>query len=72
MPLVLPAPADTRLTLEEVEQRHIASVLEEENGHVERAARRLGIPRSSLYAKIRSGRVQRWQFPERSPKSSTA
>ena len=66
------AAPDTRLTLEEVEQRYIANVLEEENGHVERAARRLGIPRSSLYAKIRSGRVQRWQLPERSPRSSTA
>ena len=71
MPVVPPA-ADTRLTLEEVEQRQIASVLEEENGHVERAARRLGIPRSSLYAKIRSGRVQRWRLHEGSPKSSTA
>jgi DNA-binding NtrC family response regulator len=70
MALVPPA-ADTRLTLEEVEQRHIANVLEEENGHVERAARRLGIPRSSLYAKIRSGRVQRWRLRDR-PKSSTA
>jgi DNA-binding NtrC family response regulator len=72
MPMVLPPAADTRLTLEEVEQRHIASVLEEENGHVERAARRLGIPRSSLYAKIRSGRVQRWRLHQGSPKSSTA
>jgi DNA-binding NtrC family response regulator len=44
---------DTSLTLLEVEKRHIARVLREENGHVERAALRLGIPRSSLYQKIR-------------------
>ncbi len=41
------------LTLLEVERRHIELVLREENGHVERAARRLGIPRSSLYHKIK-------------------
>jgi DNA-binding NtrC family response regulator len=41
------------LTLEELERRHIARVLAAENGHVERAARRLGIPRSSLYQKLK-------------------
>jgi transcriptional regulator of acetoin/glycerol metabolism len=55
-----------------VEQQHIANVLAEENGHVERAARRLGIPRSSLYAKIRSGRVRRFKVHEGPAKSSTA
>ena len=45
------APAD--LTLLEVERRHIERVLRLEDGHVERAARRLGIPRSTLYEKIR-------------------
>ncbi|MBA3555264.1 MAG: sigma-54-dependent Fis family transcriptional regulator, partial [Gemmatimonadales bacterium] len=52
----LAEPQDARtssLTLLEVERRHIEVVLREENGHVERAARRLGIPRSSLYHKIR-------------------
>ncbi len=44
---------DTRLTLVELEERHIAAVLREEQGHVERAAIRLGIPRSSLYQKIK-------------------
>ncbi|MFN0122901.1 MAG: sigma-54 interaction domain-containing protein, partial [Blastocatellia bacterium] len=43
----------TNLTLEEVENQYIARILKEENGHVERAAVRLGIPRSSLYQKIR-------------------
>ncbi|HEX8439316.1 sigma-54 dependent transcriptional regulator [Archangium sp.] len=42
------------LTLQEVERRHIARVLAAEGGHVERAARRLGIPRSSLYQKLKS------------------
>jgi DNA-binding NtrC family response regulator len=41
------------LTLQEVERRHIELVLAEEKGHVERAARRLGVPRSSLYHKLK-------------------
>jgi len=54
-----PSPAaagngDTRLTLEEVERRHIAAVLAEEDGRVESAARRLGVPRSSLYKRLRA------------------
>lgn len=44
----------TTLTLEELERRYIAKILEEENGHVSRAAERLGIPRSSLYVKIKT------------------
>ncbi|MFB3917512.1 MAG: sigma-54-dependent transcriptional regulator [Terriglobales bacterium] len=44
----------TTLTLEELERRYIAKILEEENGHVMRAAERLGIPRSSLYVKIKT------------------
>jgi transcriptional regulator of acetoin/glycerol metabolism len=36
-----------------VERRHIMKALHEEGGHVERAARRLGVPRSSLYDKIK-------------------
>ncbi len=44
---------DANLTLAEVEQRHIEHVLRQEGGRVETAARRLGIPRSSLYEKIR-------------------
>jgi transcriptional regulator with GAF, ATPase, and Fis domain len=45
--------ADTSLTLEEVERRHIQRVLQEERGNVGRAAVRLGVPRSSLYQKVR-------------------
>jgi transcriptional regulator of acetoin/glycerol metabolism len=45
------------LTLEELERRHIRRVLQEERGHVESAARRLNIPRSSLYQKIKRYRL---------------
>ena len=44
---------DIDLTLKEVEIRHIRRVLEAEGGHVERAAARMEIPKSSLYEKIR-------------------
>jgi DNA-binding NtrC family response regulator len=50
------APADgtiTNLTLEQLERLHIERVLGEEGGHVEEAAKRLGIPRSSLYQKVK-------------------
>jgi DNA-binding NtrC family response regulator len=40
-------------TLEDLERRHIEEVLFLEGGRVERAARKLGIPRSSLYHKIK-------------------
>jgi DNA-binding NtrC family response regulator len=44
---------DSNLTLLELERAHITRVLQEEHGHVERAAGRLGVPRSSLYQKIK-------------------
>jgi DNA-binding NtrC family response regulator len=44
---------DGALTLGEMERRHIERMLQAENGRVEAAARRLGIPRSSLYQKIK-------------------
>lgn len=46
-------PPSSELTLAEVERRHIVLVLEEEKGRVESAAKRLGVPRSSLYEKLR-------------------
>lgn len=49
----LPRAQASNLTLAEMERRHIELILQEENGHVERAAGRLGIPRSSLYHKIK-------------------
>jgi transcriptional regulator of acetoin/glycerol metabolism len=44
---------DSGLTLLQMEKQHIQRVLQEEHGRVEKAARRLGIPRSSLYQKIK-------------------
>ncbi len=46
------APPSSR-TLSEVEREHIQSALVAENGRVEAAARRLGIPRSTLYQRIK-------------------
>jgi len=40
-------------TLEALEKEHIRRVLEAEGGHVERAARVLGVSKSSLYLKVR-------------------
>jgi transcriptional regulator with GAF, ATPase, and Fis domain len=42
-----------RRTLADVEREHILQTLEEEGGRVEQTARRLGIPRSSLYYKLK-------------------
>jgi DNA-binding NtrC family response regulator len=49
-----PATSDLSLTLSQVEQRHIERVLESEGGHVERAAKRLDVPRSTLYQRIKA------------------
>ena len=43
-----------RLTLEELERMHVESVYREEESNVERTAQRLGIPKSTLYTKLRS------------------
>ena len=48
---------DTNLTLLELEKQHIERVLQEEHGRVEKAAKRLGIPRSSLYQKIKKHQI---------------
>ncbi|HZZ85953.1 MAG TPA: sigma-54 dependent transcriptional regulator [Anaeromyxobacteraceae bacterium] len=48
----IPAP-DLALTLAEVERRHVAQVLAACNGKVDAAARSLGVPRSSLYQKLK-------------------
>ena len=41
------------LTLAEVERRHIEHVLELEQGQVDRTAERLGVPRSTLYQRLK-------------------
>ncbi|HYO12383.1 MAG TPA: sigma-54 dependent transcriptional regulator [Thermoanaerobaculia bacterium] len=43
----------TGMTLREMEEQHVARVLEEEGGNEGRAARRLGVPRSTLYQKLK-------------------
>jgi len=48
---------DSRLTLLELEKQHIERVLQEEQGRVEKAAKRLGIPRSSLYQKLKKHQI---------------
>ena len=49
---------DSSLTLQELEKQHIERVLQEERGRVEKAAKRLGIPRSSLYQKLKKHQIQ--------------
>ena len=51
----------TNMTLEELERWYVEQVLREENGHVDSVARRLDIPRSSLYSKLK-----KWRLPSRS------
>lgn len=41
-------------TLKEMERHYIIQVLNEEGGHVDRAAKRLDIPRSTLYQKLKT------------------
>lgn len=52
-------PDNLRRTLEEMERDYIAQVLQIEEGCVESAAKRLGIPRSTLYAKLKQYRPDR-------------
>ncbi|HMJ59910.1 MAG TPA: sigma-54 dependent transcriptional regulator, partial [Gemmatimonadales bacterium] len=48
---------DGALTLAELERRHIEHVLQDVGGRVAEAATRLGIPRSTLYQKIKALRI---------------
>src|SRR5262249_48556209 len=52
-------PENLGRTLEEMERDYIAQVLKAEVGRVETAARRLGIPRSTLYAKLKQYKLDR-------------
>jgi DNA-binding NtrC family response regulator len=45
---------NTNLSLSEVERLYIQRIVQEEGGRIERAAQRLGVPRSSLYKKIKA------------------
>jgi DNA-binding NtrC family response regulator len=52
-------PNGNHFTLREMETHYIEAVLHDEKGSIDRAARRLGISRSSLYNKVRSKEVER-------------
>jgi transcriptional regulator of acetoin/glycerol metabolism len=47
------AAAPWELTLEQLERQHIVSIFKHENGLVDQAALRLGIPRSTLYTRLK-------------------
>jgi len=49
----------TNLTMRQMEARYIELVLAEEDGSIERAAKRLGISRSSLYSKVKMKEIAR-------------
>jgi DNA-binding NtrC family response regulator len=55
----LTAEMGTNLTMRQLEARYIELILSEEEGSIDRAARRLGISRSSLYGKVKSREVER-------------
>jgi DNA-binding NtrC family response regulator len=44
----------SNLSLKELERLYIIQILQEEGGHVDRAAKRLDIPRSTLYQKLKA------------------
>ena len=46
------------MTLQQLEIHHITRALRHEGGHVHRAADRLGIPRSTLYEKIKKHGIE--------------
>jgi DNA-binding NtrC family response regulator len=50
---------DTNLTMRQMEAHYIELVLAEEAGSIERAAKRLGISRSSLYTKVKMKEIER-------------
>ncbi|HTU03605.1 MAG TPA: sigma-54 dependent transcriptional regulator [Candidatus Sulfotelmatobacter sp.] len=52
-----PGVPDSDSSLRDLELRHIQRLLREERGHVGRAAARLGIPRSSLYYKLKKAGI---------------
>jgi DNA-binding NtrC family response regulator len=58
-PVAAPSLAEPErgLTLAELERQYILTVLDKENGRIEAAAERLGIPRSTLYYKVKQYRL---------------
>jgi len=56
------APGGQFRTLDEMERHYIEQVLRKEGGRVQSAAKKLGIPRSSLYHKLKQYRVEQPGF----------
>ncbi len=56
---IAPSPEARTQTLSEIERAHIQAALAAENYRVEAAARRLGIPRSTLYQRIKEYGITR-------------
>jgi len=58
-PVGAPPPSEPEkgLTLAELERQYILNVLDKEHGRIEAAAERLGIPRSTLYYKVKQYRL---------------
>jgi DNA-binding NtrC family response regulator len=56
-PMGAPAGESDTLTLEEVQRRHIIRALELANGRVDQAAARLGVPRSTLYQRLKAMQI---------------
>jgi len=52
----------SHLTLKDLERQYIIQILNEEGGHVDRAAKRLDIPRSTLYQKLKVYRPESSRF----------
>ncbi len=55
-------PDDAELSLSEMEERHVRKVLAQHRGHVETAAGILGVPRSTLYQKIKKYGIDPSEF----------
>jgi DNA-binding NtrC family response regulator len=53
----IPAPSAVRGTLKDVERQHIEATLREEQWDIRRAAARLGVSRSALYARLQKHRI---------------
>jgi len=56
--------------LEEMERNYIQQVLRKEHGRVESAAKKLGIPRSSLYHKLKQYKAEQPEIVMRTIEST--
>jgi DNA-binding NtrC family response regulator len=52
----------SHMTLKELERHFVLQVLQEEGGHVDRAAKRLDVPRSTLYQKLKTYGLESSRF----------